>query len=210
MLEDSENHMTEANDSNRPKWSIQIYDTTPRAADHSHVRERARCLEEETESKRNSGDYYPDRIDVYGLPMPASASPEERVNTCIKHLNAEIAARDATGLGSFFIPKASTMWERELIIISKHEREWNEEDGGFIIVRYRSAPPPPLPEGVSNLHWHMCTREALYNMFLRGDFRESIQWFYETFIEEGRMDDHLREQRKKHMGSQGHDLPLRD
>ncbi|CCF45788.1 hypothetical protein CH063_14750, partial [Colletotrichum higginsianum] len=38
--------------SNRPKWSIQLYDTTPAAGDREHIKATAKRLEESTRRAR--------------------------------------------------------------------------------------------------------------------------------------------------------------
>lgn len=128
---------------------------------------------------------------MYGLPLPADTPPEERVAKCIAHLDAEVAARDATGTSDFFIPQAFNDYDREFIIIAKPEQDWDQGDGGFIHVHYRFKDQEKKLEP----YWCPCTKEELDEMLGRSDFREMIQWFYETYVEEGMMDEYLRERR---------------
>jgi hypothetical protein len=67
----------------RPKFGIRMYDTM---ADASAERAAllARRISELTDRARMSGEgYEKDRIEVVALPLPASATAEERAATCI-------------------------------------------------------------------------------------------------------------------------------
>lgn len=66
----------------RPKYSIQIYDTTPNSNDPQHIKALAEHLHKATlETRGGDGDTdYDDRLDVYVLALPADLSDEGRVN----------------------------------------------------------------------------------------------------------------------------------
>ncbi|KAH6633125.1 hypothetical protein C7974DRAFT_423532 [Boeremia exigua] len=127
----------------RPHSSLQIYDTTPNAADPDHLKNLAEKLHKETREKRgvNTRDQ-PDRIDVWGIPFTADASEEERIAKCKAQISAEIAAREASGDDNFHIPELRShyQWNRAIIIIDQPEDCWNEGEGGFLAVYWDVHP----------------------------------------------------------------------
>ncbi|KAK7947917.1 uncharacterized protein PG986_008803 [Apiospora aurea] len=82
-----------------------------------------------------------DRIDVWGLPLPADPSDAEKIATCKAHLLAEIAARgggdgdgDSGGETEFPIARVND-WEtfgRALYIIDRPPARWDEGEGGIL------------------------------------------------------------------------------
>lgn len=184
---------TPANPERRPKWSIQVYDTTPQAADAAHVQRQARKIFEETwEQRRNEGRELPDRVDVYGLPLPADTPDEERVRRCIAHQNREIHERNATGRADFFIPPTfDEPYSRVLMIIAAPEEAWNQGDGGFIDVAF-DLTPKSRRAGVrqSDPTWGRVTWDDLGEAL--GPFRESLSWFTHSYVHDGTLDDDLR------------------
>ncbi|KAI1399494.1 hypothetical protein F4819DRAFT_464778 [Hypoxylon fuscum] len=167
----------------RPKLSVQMYDTTLEAGDDEHIRALVRRIYEETEDRIGNC-----RIDLYGLPMPVDTEGEERVTRCVAHQKAEIATRNATGRSDFFIPPTfGDQWDRGIIIVNKPERDWHDDYSSFICVdfdklpKYRSPRPDP--------HWEHCGLNSLDEAV--SSLRESRQWFYDCYVLEGIIDRDL-------------------
>ncbi|KAK7989990.1 hypothetical protein PG989_010305 [Apiospora arundinis] len=129
----------------RPKFSIQVYETTPLPPSsqgngscngvEQHLKALAQALHAETREERDGppgGDR--DRIDVWSLPLPADLSDEEKLATCKAHLLAEIAARDAGDITGFPIERVHDYhkWGRALYIIDRPPALWNEGEGGIL------------------------------------------------------------------------------
>ena len=118
----------------RPKYSIQFYDTTPASRDPEHLKAVGERIHSATLDTRGmDGDNeHEDRLDVWGMAMPAETPDEERVNRCVAHMKAEIVARNLTGSSDFFIPGTFNYhsYRRVLIIINgtMEEWEWPAED----------------------------------------------------------------------------------
>jgi hypothetical protein len=89
----------------RPLFSIQIYDTTPNSRDKQHLRALAEHIHKSTWDDRTmSGEnQLQDRLDVYGLALPADTPESERITRCVAHQRAEIEARNSTGKSDFYI-----------------------------------------------------------------------------------------------------------
>jgi hypothetical protein len=121
----------------RPQRSVQIYDTTPQAADLDHLKTLAKTFHKETRKERGAGGRdRPDRIDVWGMPFAADASEEERIAKCKAHILAEIAARETSGDKDFHVPELRShyQWNRAILIIDQPRKSWNEDEGGFLAV----------------------------------------------------------------------------
>ncbi|KAL0942313.1 uncharacterized protein CTRU02_200199 [Colletotrichum truncatum] len=173
--------------SNRPKWSIQVYDTTPMAGDREHIITVAQKLEESTRQGRDRRGA-PNRIEVHGLPLHADTPENERVARCTAHHRAEVAERNATGVTDFFIPPTfDDTWKHRVLIIDKPEGSWDEsekQDGAFLAVFFDLQPQARAedPDG-SDLHSIRFTGADLVEN-LRS-FTKSIEWFYESYVEDG-------------------------
>lgn len=104
------------------KYSIQVYDTTPKSNDPQHTKALAEHIHKATlEARCGYGDHdYGDRLDVYGLTMPDDTSDEERVQRCIAHQKAEIIARHSMGKSDFLISGTYSVssYRRALIMIN--------------------------------------------------------------------------------------------
>jgi len=127
----------------RPQLSLQIYDTTPQAADPDRLKTLAETLHKETREERGAGCRdQPDRIDVWGMPFAADASKEERIAKCKAHILAEIAARQTSGDDGFHVPELRShyQWNRAIVIIDQPEESWNEGEGGFLVVYWDLDP----------------------------------------------------------------------
>lgn len=134
----------------RPKWSIQIYDTTPPAADPEHVAAMAKKIHEDTlEGRDISSSGARDRIEVHGFPLPVDMPEEERVEACVRRHKAEVAARHEARRADFFIPVMMYRpWRRRFIIIDQVRDAWelDQEDGCFLDVNYDRLPFTPDPD----------------------------------------------------------------
>ena len=127
----------------RPQWSLQIYDTTPRAADPAHLKTLAETFHKETREEREAaGRDQPDRIDVWGIPFAVDAPEEERIAKCKAHILAEIAARMTSGHDDFHVQELHDhyKWKRAIVIIDQPEESWNRSQGGFLAVYWDIRP----------------------------------------------------------------------
>ncbi|KAF6783484.1 hypothetical protein CSOJ01_15892 [Colletotrichum sojae] len=79
--------------SNRPKWSIQLYDTTPAAADRTYIRAVAKQVEESTrEARRRREAHSASRSTAFRSP-PAPPTPSAR--RCAQRTTAPSSPRGA-------------------------------------------------------------------------------------------------------------------
>ncbi|KAF6823063.1 hypothetical protein CPLU01_11626 [Colletotrichum plurivorum] len=85
MSEADPNTQTPPDASNRPKWSIQLYDTTPTAAERTYIRAVAKQVEESTREARRRREAQ-SRVEVHGLPLPAGIPDAERAALCAERL----------------------------------------------------------------------------------------------------------------------------
>ncbi|KAK8132254.1 hypothetical protein PG999_000427 [Apiospora kogelbergensis] len=124
----------------RPEFAIQVYDTTTPPSQDSggdvdqRLQALAKALHAETRGEREGPPGRDrDRIDVWGLPLSADLSDEERIATCKAHLLAEIAARDG-GETEFPIERIgnSFTFGRALYIIDRPPSRWDEGEGGIL------------------------------------------------------------------------------
>jgi hypothetical protein len=191
LIETQPDAATPPSAENRPQWSIQIYDTTPAASDPKHVRSMAREIHESTWPDRDlSGSNAPDRIEVYGFPLPADTPEAERVDLCIAHQKAEIASRDASGPAGFSIPPTyGKQWRRRIIILDQSSPEQSENDAeDFICVHFDPIPQGPNPNfpgdnsDLPDIRTYRFSRSKLGETM--GEFRDRIRWYYETSVEE--------------------------
>lgn len=89
----------------RPKYSIQIYDTTPGSGNLEHLKALAGDIHKGTCEHRTLGNDsdWNDRLDVYSLAMPHRTPLDDRVRRCIAHQKAEIVSRNLSGRSDFYI-----------------------------------------------------------------------------------------------------------
>lgn len=130
-------------DDERPEWSIQIYDTTPGSDNSDHLKSLAKTLHEETwEEREGYGRGKPDRIDVWGIPLPTTVSDEERIEKCKAHFMAETASREVAACDGFHISLLDDDddWQRGIVIIDRPKEIWNEGEGGFLAVNWDVQP----------------------------------------------------------------------
>ncbi|KAK7995182.1 hypothetical protein PG990_013955 [Apiospora arundinis] len=204
----------------RPKWSIQVYDTTVTAGDEAQIRDLARRIAVETRGSRYPmGDDASDRIDVYGLPMDAETPDEARFAMCIEHQKAERRARNATGSSDFYIPELRSDWvqtpryfNRRILVVAaaatKDESEYSKDVGKDHESTleddhsYKEGPEGRLNFAIVEFDdrtnvtqldpspWFKDDWSELGGALM--DFRESIEWFYTYYIPDGMMDEELR------------------
>ncbi|KAI0429382.1 hypothetical protein F5Y09DRAFT_310404 [Xylaria sp. FL1042] len=174
-------------DDTRPEWSIQIYDTTSQSDNRDHLRALAEMLHRETREEREaSGREAPDRIDVWGMPLPADMSDEERVARCKAHQQAEIASRDGAA-NDFPIPPLDSHreWQRGIVIIDRPPARWDEGEGGFLEVHWDVNPAwremmgPDYKE--PEVSWFRFTRSELDRSLMR--LRDGVEWLYRRLLE---------------------------
>lgn len=166
----------------RPKWGLQIYDTTPSCGrDAARLERLALKLYEDTwDTRSGTGRGERDRTDLYALPMEAGLSDEDRVEKCKSHYFAEKEARNAEGISKsdHYIPQAVTndMWQHSIMIIAQAEETWDEGEGGFIQVKWerKGEAQPSTPEQ-SVTRWLYEGGTNLGQVL--GDMREDVEWF---------------------------------
>lgn len=132
-----------SNINNYSRWSIPIYDTTPASDSPEYLSALAEALHRETIEERFLNDRgEPDRIDVWGIPLPTNTSEEERIAKCKAHFLAEVASRNASGNPEFYMPrlKAREKWQRAIVVIYKPQSDWNEDESSFLAVYWDLHP----------------------------------------------------------------------
>ncbi|KAI1365679.1 hypothetical protein F5Y08DRAFT_303377 [Xylaria arbuscula] len=177
----------------RPMWSIQVYDTTPHSDNREHLGALVEMLHRDTKEVRYaSGRDERDRVDVWGMPLPIDMPDEERVARCKAHMQAEIVARECAPAGTaydFHIPQLSTinMWKRGLVIIDRQQEQWNDGEGGFLVVKWGVHPSyiemmnreislpgdPPYTGPESEMHFWRETQTDLGSSLM--DLREGVE-----------------------------------
>ncbi|KAK1961212.1 hypothetical protein LY78DRAFT_662305 [Colletotrichum sublineola] len=191
MTETDPDTQTPPDASNRPKWSIQIYDTTPAAGDREHVKATAIKIEESTRRVRDRRGA-PDRVEVHGLPLPADTPEAERVALCTAHHRAEVAARNASGAADFFIPPTfDDLWERRILVIDKPDAgeagpsETDGNGGGAFFAVFFGMKPEAAAEGPGGPDYEIMRFSGKdLGDRLRG-FTSSIEWFYDSYVGDG-------------------------
>ena len=183
-------------DEKRPIYSLQIYDTTPGSSDQQHLDHVAMKIHQETYEGRDRWDGVSrDRLDFYGLAMPTATSQEERVQKCIAHQTAEIAARNATGKMDYFIPGTYDFeyHQRQFFIIDRTEEEWDVGEGGFLNVQYDLVQKERDEDDEVN---------ELYATRIKGiknlgevfnGAKTRCRWFYETYVHDGLINEELKQ-----------------
>ncbi|KAF6822242.1 hypothetical protein CMUS01_11168 [Colletotrichum musicola] len=170
--------------SNRPKWSIQLYYTTPAAGDPEHVKSTAKRIEESTLQARSRREAR-SRVEVHGLPLPADTPEAERVALCMAHHRAEIAARNASGTADFFIPPTfEDLWQRRIVVIVDDGQGAGEDGGAYLAVFFDMTPEAAAesPGGPAH-HIVRLTGRDLGDGLQR--FTSSIEWFYDSYVADG-------------------------
>ncbi|KAH0439390.1 hypothetical protein CcaCcLH18_02867 [Colletotrichum camelliae] len=185
--------------SNRPKWSIQIYETTPAAGEREYIKAIAKKIEERTRRDRDRRGAR-NRIEVHGFPLPADLPDAERVALCAEHHRAEVAVRNASGVADFFIPPSfSELWEHHIIIIDNPGT--GEPNGGaFLAVSFDMRPEaaaespaedPAEPDYDISRYMGKCLGDRLW------DSMSFIEYFYDSYVENGTIYSDLEKWRRE-------------
>ncbi|KAJ0165192.1 hypothetical protein CTA2_12066 [Colletotrichum tanaceti] len=204
MTETDPDAQTPPDASNRPKWSIQLYDTTPAAGDREHVRATAKRVEDSTRRARQRREAL-SRVEVHGLAVPAGTPEAERVALCAAHHRAEVAARNASGTADFFIPPTfDDLWERRILVIDKpiaaaaardesspetnendNDNDNDDDDGGEFLAVFFGLKAGAATEspGVPDYEVVRFPGKDLGDR-LRS-FTSSIEWFYDSYVGDG-------------------------
>ncbi|KAF4987089.1 hypothetical protein FDECE_15612 [Fusarium decemcellulare] len=129
----------------RPKWCIQIYDTSPAAGDPEYLRTVAERIHTTTWPDRDVWEH-PNRIEVHGLPLTEGTFDKIRVERCISHQKAEIMARHEARDADFLLHPLFNDYHYRGIIIIKHPQEfWGLPDVDFLEVEFERRTKPLGP-----------------------------------------------------------------
>ncbi len=112
-------------DTSRPQFAICVYDTTPAAGNPDRTRDLALKIHRGTEEERlDRSSNGRDRIEVFGMPMPQDASEEQRIEACMAHHTAELAARRHHR--GFYLPWTfdNLGWRHEIVILVRLGEGW--------------------------------------------------------------------------------------
>jgi hypothetical protein len=135
----------------RPKASIQIYDTSSSTYYESNARQVVDKLAQIFGRSPNNPNPapYPDRLDIYSLPISGDVAENERVRMCIEHQHAEIEYRKARQKlegGPWYFQSWDTRpenkWKRFLVVVDIEMERW--ADSGILFVWY-----DPIDKGVA-------------------------------------------------------------
>jgi len=127
----------------RPKASIQIYDTSSSTYYESNARQVADKLAQIFGGSPNNTNPapYPDRLDIYGLPISGDIAENESVRMCIEHQHAEVEyrkARQELEGGPWHFQSWNTgpesRWKRFLVVVDTKMEKWG--DSGILFVWY--------------------------------------------------------------------------
>ncbi|KAF5519666.1 hypothetical protein CGCA056_v009986 [Colletotrichum aenigma] len=126
------------------------------------------------------------RIEVIGLALPEDTSDSERIERCMEHHRAEVAARRTTG-SVFFIQTAVQGDYKHRIAIRRLDEDRLGEiysGGNFLDVSFdpKAMVRPSDPE----MSQYGSSRFATANVGrVFGTFRQSIRWFYDRYVDNG-------------------------
>ncbi|KAJ4215054.1 hypothetical protein NW759_010083 [Fusarium solani] len=199
----------------RPKWGLQIYDTRSNSGKNmKQLKKLALKIYEDTWDERSAmGRETLDRIDLYGLAMPEGTSPAERAERCRAHNVKEIAARNATGKGDFYIPQMDCGFpesgQRSILVIDRPQAKWDEPDeGGFLHVRWnpevRKDKTKRDESDVESAESSLSERREEAIRFYRYEYtnqvpgvmqsmRDGVEWFDMNYVDSGLLDEELRQ-----------------
>ncbi|KAF4908460.1 hypothetical protein CGCVW01_v012242 [Colletotrichum viniferum] len=179
--------------SNIPLWVIRVYHTLPEAVYAYHVRDTAEKIYTLAHTRFDALDKaylehpkYRYRIEVIGLPLPEDTSDSERIERCMEHHRAEVAARRTTG-SVFFIQTAVQGDYKHRIAIRRLDEDRLGEiysGGNFLDVSFdpKAMVRPSDPE----MSQYGSSRFATANVGrVFGTFRQSIRWFYDRYVDNG-------------------------
>ncbi|KAK6222544.1 hypothetical protein QIS74_04246 [Colletotrichum tabaci] len=209
MTEMDPDTQTPPDASNRPKWSIQLYDTTPEAGDREHIKATAKRLEESTRRARQRREAH-SRVEVHGLVLPAGTPEAERVALCAAHHRAEVAARNASGTADFFIPPTfDELWERRILVIDKPVAdaardesspgtgERDDDGGGAFLAVFFDMIPEAAAEGPDGPDYEVVRFPGRDLGDRLRSFTSSIEWFYNSYVGNGTIYSDLEKWRRE-------------
>lgn len=197
---------------NRPKYSIQIYDTTPDSANPEYLNALAGNIHKRTHKDRTRRHdlEWEDRLDVYGLPMPRGTHLNDRVRRCIAHQKAEIVSRNLTGKSDFYISGTYSAWDlrRVLFIVASQVEpeaweydenaetydEWDPDtwDGPLCAVYWGSVQglsKDREPRGLGLPDpWIVPLVPGDVADYIKQEVKESMGWFQQCYVWEGRIE----------------------
>ncbi|KAG7291438.1 hypothetical protein NEMBOFW57_001457 [Staphylotrichum longicolle] len=117
----------------RPPFGIRFYDITPTATPERAALLARRISELTHDARYNDRCYDKDRIEVVAMPLrDLSMTAEDRAARCIRHNEAERAARlpiaDATVASSWYIPESFQIrnYNKELFLICDLKDSWED------------------------------------------------------------------------------------
>jgi hypothetical protein len=121
----------------RPKASIQIYDTSS-TYNEPNARQ---VVDKLAQIFGGNPAPYPDRLDIYGLPISGDVAENERVSRCIEHQHTEIEYRKARQKlegGPWYFQSWNTgpdnKWKRFLVVVDTEMEKW--ADSGILFAWY--------------------------------------------------------------------------
>jgi hypothetical protein len=169
-----------------------MYLTSPQAHDSEHIRRAATKIFEAILKRDGGSTYHFERLDLYGLPLPAGLPEDERVAQCVAHQKKEVAMRNATGESDFFIPPTSfdDCYERNIWIIDKPEEAWREREWDFVQVEFDYKPDDKdvtLPQ--DPVWYRLDWEESVDPMYF---IRSQIPGYYANYIDCGCLDKDLK------------------
>jgi hypothetical protein len=127
----------------RPKASIQIYDTSSSTYYESNARQVADKLAQIFGGSPNNTNPapYPDRLDIYCLPISGDVAESERARMCMEHQHAEVEYRKARQKleggpwhFQFWNTGPESKWKRFLVVVDTKMEKW--ADSGILFVWY--------------------------------------------------------------------------
>jgi hypothetical protein len=141
LTEKKPDTQTPPDETNRPKFSLQIYDTTAAADDAEHVSALAKEIFETTGDRHKTGRESPDRVEVHGLPLPEDTPDAGRIQQCLQHYEDEVKARHEARSDFLMHPTFDRFhWWRRIIVITRSEPVWEAYE-----VRFDKQPRPETP-----------------------------------------------------------------
>lgn len=132
LTEKTPDGQTPPDETNRPKFSLQIYDTTTSAGDPEHISTLAKEIFETTGDRLNIGRESPDRVEIHGLPLPEETSDASRIQQCLEHYEDEVKARYDSRSDFLVHPTFDRFhWWRRVVVIAREEPVWEAYEVRF-------------------------------------------------------------------------------
>ncbi|KAJ0332772.1 hypothetical protein COL5a_001496 [Colletotrichum fioriniae] len=187
----------------RPIFDFVVYDTTETARP-ARSAQLARALFDHTKMKRTKIRYGADRIEVVTLPLPESFSVEQRVETCMRHYDAEYQSRlriaDKAEAASWFLAERimDRQFARRAFVIDNIKEDGNgdedesaalaswEESFSNVDQEHEAVMQPDLSSAGSFIEMNWQLRKGIWNFWNRencgpGDSMSSYRFGSEAF-----------------------------